>query len=56
MLRPARKMVGLGVPSSNKLKAGDEIDDQVRAIKVRDQLELDDVSDDDSDEELEENE
>jgi DNA recombination protein RmuC len=56
MLRPARKMVGLGVPSSNKLKAGEEIDDQIRAIKVRDQLELDDVSDDDSEDEVEENE
>lgn len=58
MLRPARKMVGLGVPSSNKLKAGDEIDDQVRSIKVRDQLELESNSADDlddSDDELEEN-
>jgi DNA recombination protein RmuC len=53
MLRPARKMVGLGVPSSNKLKAGDEIDDQVRVIKVRDQLMIGDDSsldEDDSDE------
>lgn len=58
MLRPARKMVGLGVPSSNKLKAGDEIDDQVRSIKMRDQLELESNSADDlddSDDELEEN-
>ena len=59
MLRPARKMVGLGVPSSNKLKSGDEIDDQVRAIKIREQLAIGEdlsIDEDDSEENQEENE
>ena len=32
VLKPARKMVKLGTPSSSKLKALDEVDDEVRAI------------------------
>ena len=32
VLKPARKMVKLGAPSSSKLKALDEVDDEVRAI------------------------
>jgi DNA recombination protein RmuC len=32
VLKPARKMVKLGAPSSSKLKSLDEVDDEVRAI------------------------
>ena len=34
MLRPARKMVVLGVPSGSKLKAIEGVDDELRIIKV----------------------
>lgn len=42
VLKPARKMVKLGAPSSSKLKALDEVDDEVRAIapKAIENLEL----------------
>jgi DNA recombination protein RmuC len=61
MLRPARKMVALGVPSSAKLGTYDGIEEDVRMIKSK-SYELTDGSDsdelDDSDEEdgLEDNE
>ena len=34
MLRPARKMVSLGVPATSKLKAIDAIEDDLRIIKI----------------------
>jgi DNA recombination protein RmuC len=42
VLKPARKMVKLGAPSSSKLKALDEVDDEVRAIapKTDERVEL----------------
>lgn len=38
MLRPARKMVVLGVPSGSKLKAIEGVDDELRIIKVASDL------------------
>lgn len=35
MLRPARKMLSLGVPASNKLKSNEQLDDEIREIKPR---------------------
>jgi DNA recombination protein RmuC len=35
VLKPARKMVKLGAPSSSKLKALDDVDDEVRQIAPR---------------------
>jgi DNA recombination protein RmuC len=35
MLRPARKMLSLGVPSSNKLKSNEHLDDELREIKPK---------------------
>ena len=35
VLRPARKMVKLGAPSSSKLKAIDDVDDEVRQISPK---------------------
>ena len=35
MLRPARKMLSLGVPASNKLKSNEHVDDEVREIKPK---------------------
>jgi DNA recombination protein RmuC len=43
MLRPARKMVQLGVPSSGKLSGHDGIEEDVREIKSK-QFELGDIS------------
>ena len=40
VLKPARKMVKLGAPSSNKLRAIDDIDDEVRQINPKDTKEL----------------
>jgi DNA recombination protein RmuC len=58
MLRPARKMLSLGVPATNKLKSNEQIDDELREIKPKLAIvngdlfdELD--SDDDDDEVLE---
>ena len=48
MLRPARKMVKLGVPSSAKLSSHAEIEDELRSIKGK-QLELTDGGDLDTD-------
>jgi DNA recombination protein RmuC len=45
MLRPARKMVALGVPSSAKLSMSDGIEEEVRVIKVK-QYELSGGSED----------
>ena len=60
MLRPAKKMVALGVPSKGKLTTNTPIDDEVRQLKAvsANSLELsidDDGDDDESFEELEEN-
>ena len=44
MLRPARKMVQLGVPSSGKLSGHDGIEEDVRQIKSK-QFELEEVGD-----------
>ena len=51
VLKPARKMVKLGAPSSSKLKAFDDVDDEVRQIAPRENqsLELFD-GDDETDE------
>jgi len=51
VLKPARKMVKLGAPSSSKLKALDDVDDEVRQIAPRENqsLELFD-GDDETDE------
>ena len=46
MLRPARKMVALGVPTPAKLSSHDEIEDEIRTIKSK-QLELSEGSDGD---------
>ena len=35
MLRPARKMLSFGVPSSNKLKSNEHLDDELREIKPK---------------------
>jgi DNA recombination protein RmuC len=35
MLRPARKMLSLGVPATNKLKTNEQLDDEVREIKPK---------------------
>ena len=52
MLRPAKKMISLGVPSSNRLAQGTEITTEVRAIKRRDVLDSgDDVGIDEVDDE-----
>ena len=40
VLKPARKMVKLGAPSSNKLRAIEDIDDEVREINPKDMKEL----------------
>ena len=40
VLKPARKMVKLGAPSSNKLRAIEDIDDEVREINPKDVKEL----------------
>jgi DNA recombination protein RmuC len=48
MLRPARKMVQLGVPSSGKLSGHDGIEEEVRQIKSK-QYELGDASSIDDD-------
>ena len=40
VLKPARKMVKLGAPSSNKLRAIEDIDDEVREINPKDTKEL----------------
>ena len=56
MLRPARKMVGLGVPSPTKLSAPNEIDSEVRAIAgsgaSAKELELEELDQLDDDEEI----
>ena len=35
MLRPARKMLSLGVPATNKLKSNEQLDDELREIKPK---------------------
>jgi len=49
MLRPARKMVALGVPTPAKIGSLDEVEDDVRAIKSK-QLELSEFGGEDIDE------
>ena len=54
VLKPARKMVKLGAPSSSKLKALDEVDDEVRAIAPKaiensDDIDMEDLDESDSD-------
>jgi DNA recombination protein RmuC len=54
VLKPARKMVKLGAPSSSKLKALDEVDDEVRAIAPKaiensEDIDLEDLDESDSD-------
>jgi len=49
MLRPARKMVSLGVPTPAKIGSLDEVEDDVRAIKSK-QLELSEFGGEDIDE------
>jgi len=49
MLRPARKMVALGVPTPAKIGSLDEVEDDVRAIKSK-QLELSEFDGEDIDE------
>jgi DNA recombination protein RmuC len=60
MLRPAKKMVALGVPSKGKLTATTPIDDEVRQLKAKSgnelDLSIDDGDEDESFDELEENE
>ena len=60
MLRPARKMVALGVPTPAKLSGHDEIEDEVRSIKnIQKELELSGSDEGDLDDEedgLEDNE
>ena len=53
MLKPARKMVSLGVPSSAKLSHSDGIEEEVRTIKSK-KLELTDGSDFDEEDAYEE--
>ena len=53
MLRPARKMLSLGVPATNKLKSNEQLDDELREIKPKLAIvngELFDDSDDSEDE------
>ena len=51
VLKPARKMVKLGAPSSSKLKALDDVDDEVRQIAPKESQSLDLFDgEDDSDE------
>jgi DNA recombination protein RmuC len=57
MLRPARKMLSLGVPASNKLKSNEQLDDEIREIKpklaiVNGEL-FDDLEEEEENEELE---
>lgn len=57
MLRPARKMLSLGVPASNKLKSNEQLDDEIREIKpklaiVNGEL-FDDLDEEEENEELE---
>lgn len=57
MLRPARKMLSLGVPASNKLKTNEQLDDEIREIKpklaiVNGEL-FDDLDEEEENEELE---
>lgn len=52
MLRPARKMVALGVPVTNKLRSNEGIDDEIREIKQK-QLELSEDLDESEDEDEE---
>ena len=57
MLRPARKMLSLGVPATNKLKSNEQIDDELREIKPKLAIvngELFEGLDEDEDEEGEE--
>lgn len=54
VLKPARKMVKLGAPSSSKLKAIDEVDDEVRAIAPKvienfEDIDMEDLDESDSD-------
>lgn len=54
VLKPARKMVKLGAPSSSKLKALDEVDDEVRAIAPKaiensDDIDMEDLDESDGD-------
>jgi DNA recombination protein RmuC len=49
MLRPARKMVALGVPTPAKIGSLDEVEDEVRAIKSK-QLELSEFYEEEIDE------
>ena len=54
VLKPARKMVKLGAPSSSKLKALDEVDDEVRAIAPKaiensDDIDMEDLDESDND-------
>lgn len=59
VLKPARKMVKLGAPSSSKLKALEDVDDEVREIAPKaiespelfaEEIDLDDLDEGDSDE------
>jgi len=54
VLKPARKMVKLGAPSSSKLKAIEDVDDEVRLIAPKEieapDLAAEDIDLDDSDE------
>jgi DNA recombination protein RmuC len=57
MLRPARKMLSLGVPATNKLKTNEQLDDEIREIKpklaiVNGEL-FDDLDEEEENEELE---
>ena len=61
MLRPARKMVALGVPSSVKLATNDGIEEEVRSIKsksyeLENGTDLDELDDSDEEDGLEDNE
>jgi DNA recombination protein RmuC len=48
VLKPARKMVKLGAPSSSKLKALEDVDDEVRQIAPK-ELSAPDLFEDDED-------
>ena len=54
VLKPARKMVKLGAPSSSKLKALDDVDDEVRQIAPK-AIDAPDLFEDDEDLEDEKN-
>jgi len=54
MLRPARKMIKLGVPSTTKIKAIEGVDDELRIIKLHAEIEGAEIEMEDSD--LEDNE